>query len=196
MKKRKSSKPWEMPVHSLGFPIEQEEGAPLTEIKLKPFTVAEHRAALASVTGNDSDDQFEAILVMASGLDEDVIEQIKRPDFVSLAKIINEYISLPASYFLERKFDDLDCVPLLVPIKTAAGPIDSLTLSVPSLKATKIMKKLKTEDERADFISAHCTGLGAADVQRLSVPDWSQLQDRLNDFLNKPADFFQSATLT
>lgn len=199
-KKSRRRKAWEMPSHPLRFPIsvEDDDGnvTKLTEIKLRAFTVGEHRKALAGVS-DDADEQFEALLVLASGLDQDVVEQIKRPDFVSLGGILSEYIKLPASYFLERLPEDPDNgVPLLVPIKTVSGQRDSLDLQVPALKATKIMQKLKGVHEPTDFISSHCTGLSVQEIQSLSCPDWTQLQDRLNSFLNKPADYFQTATST
>ena len=103
---------------------------------------------------------------------------------------------LPASYFLGSKPENPDDAPLLIPIKAVGREVDRLSLQVPAMKATKVMRKMKTAQERADFISAHCTGLSLVEITRLSVPDWNQLQERLNDFLNKPADFFQSATST
>lgn len=193
----KRRKPWAMPVYPLCFPItiEEEDGSTSTisEITLRPFTVIEHRKALATV-GDDVEAQFEALLALATGYDEEVIEKIKRPDFVSLGAILNDYIKLPASYFLERLPENPDTVPLLVPIKGVMGMVDTLTLEVPALKATKIMQKMKGEYEPADFISAHCTGLGVPEIHMLSCPDWTQLQERVDSFLNKPADYFQSAT--
>lgn len=195
MAKSRARKPWVMPTHTLSFPITTEDGDKITEIPLRAFSVAEHRKALAEVS-DDSDAQFEALVLLSSGLDEEVVDQLSRPDFVSLAKLINEYVNLPASFFLARKPEDPNAPPLLVPIKGITGTVTALTLTVPALKATKMMNKLKTANERADFISAHCTGLSVPEIQMLSCPDWSQLQDRLNDFLNKPADFFQSETST
>jgi len=69
-----------------------------------------------------------------------------------------------------------------------------LPLEMPALRATKVMKKLATNKERAEFITAHCTGLMIPDLAGLTVPDWTELQERIDDFLNKPADFFRSAT--
>jgi hypothetical protein len=56
------------------------------------------------------------------------------------------------------------------------------------------MKKLATPAERAEFITAHCTGLMLPDLALLTVPDWTQLQGRIDDFLNKPAAYFQKTT--
>ncbi len=194
----KSRKPWVMPTHKLCFPItvDADEGgeATITEIVLRPFSVIEHRKALATVS-DDVEAQFEALLALATGYDEDVIDKIKRPDFVSLGAILNDYIKLPASFYLERLPEDPDVVPLLVPIKGVMGQITSLTLEVPALKATKIMQKMKGDYEPADFISAHCAGLSVTEIHMLSCPDWTQLQERVDSFLNKPADYFQTATL-
>lgn len=181
---------WAMPDHPLRFPIDLPEGGKLEKISLRAFTVAEHREALAGA-GSDNDDQFEALLVVASGLPEAVIEMIKRPDYVSLTKLIHDYIALPASYFLGETPKDPDDAPLLVPIKGFGQMHTRLQLQVPTLKVSKIMRKLKTDNERADFCSANCTGLSVPEIQSLSCPDWTQLQARLNDFLNKPADYFQ-----
>lgn len=184
---------WTPAPHTLQWPIASEAGGQLTAVELRPFTVAEHRAALAKV-GADEDDQFEALLLLATGLPPAVLEEIKRPDYVTLSKRLHEYVSMPASYFLGASPEDPDDAPLLLPIKAVGREVQRLSLQVPAMKATKIMRKLKTQDERADFISAHCTGLSPVEITRLSVPDWNQLQGRLNDFLNKPADYFQSAT--
>lgn len=181
---------WSLPDHTLRFPIQIPDQEPLTTISLRPFSVAEHRKAIAEA-GKDNDDQFEALLRLASGLSEEVVELIKRPDYVSLSTKIHEYISLPASYFLESVPKDPDDAPLLVPIAGIGRMVERLQLQVPSLKVSKVMRKLKTDDERADFCSSHCTGLSVPEIQSLAIPDWTQLQARLNDFLNKPADFFQ-----
>jgi hypothetical protein len=133
---------------------------------------------------------------LACGLPEESVAELKRPDYVSLQMLLHEYITFPAFYFQERKPEDPDDAPLLVPIKGVGRTIERLQIEVPALKVTKAMRKLKTDYERADFCSASCTGLSVPELNRLSVPDWTQLQGRLNDFLNQPADFFQKTTLT
>jgi len=115
---------------------------------------------------------------------------------VSIAQYVHEMSTRPASHFLGQTDGvpgDPDQVQLLQPIDVAGRSLTSLTLEMPVLRATKAMKKLKTAKERAEFITAHCTGLMLPDLASLSVPDWTQLQVRIDDFLNKPADFFRSA---
>lgn len=185
---------WTLPPHPLRWPIGN-EGEQLTEIQLRPLTVEEHRAALDSAGPKaDDDEQFEALLLAASGLPKETAEQIKRPDWVSLVKIMHDYVSRPASHFLGEEPADPDDAPLLVPIKAQGRTWERVALQVPALMATKAMGKLKTSRERTDFITAHCTGLAPVEILRLSLPDWTQLQGRLNDFLNRPADYFPPAT--
>lgn len=187
---------WVMPSHPLLYPVVLESGDTVTEIPLRPIAVSEHRAALVKA-GKDNDDQFEQILVVASGLPLEVLEQIKQPDYVALVDLIHDYIKLPGTYFTGRKPENPDDFPLLVPIKGFGGRvIDRLQIQVPAMKVSKAMRKFKTPNERADFVSAHCVGLSVPEVQSLSLPDWTQLQERLSDFLNRPAAFFRSETST
>ncbi|MCE0871063.1 phage tail assembly protein [Pseudomonas alloputida] len=184
---------WKPQSHTLQWPIVIEGAAAITVVEMKAFTVGEHRAALATV-GNDEDEQFEALLLVATGLEPKVLEQMKRPDYVSISKQLFEYVRKPAGEFMEAAPADPDDVPLLVPFQGVGRMIERMTLEVPAMKATKVMRKLKTAEERADFISSACTGLSTPELMRMSVPDWNQLQERVGDFLNKPADYFRSVT--
>lgn len=203
---------WKPPVHVLLCPITGEDDQIIEQIQLKPLFYAEQKAALAKA-GNDEDDQFFELAKLATGLAGKVLDQLKRPDYVTIAQYVHEMSTLPASYFLAKAAEDaelegdsrdesagaadpedLDEVQLLFPIAAGGAHIASLSLQMPALMATKAMKKLKTPKERAEFITAHCTGLMIPDLALLSVPDWTQLQERIDDFLNKPAAFFRNAT--
>lgn len=203
---------WKPPVHVLLCPITGDNDQLIEQIQLKPLFYAEQKAALASA-GSDEDDQFFELAKLATGLPGKVLDQLKRPDYVTIAQYVHEMSTLPASYFLAlaaadaelegdsrdesagaADHEDLDEVQLLFPIDAAGAHIASLSLQMPALMATKAMKKLKTPKERAEFITAHCTGLMIPDLALLSVPDWTQLQERIDDFLNKPAAFFRNAT--
>ncbi|WP_123358237.1 phage tail assembly protein [Pseudomonas frederiksbergensis] len=191
--------PWKMPPHALTFPVVLDGGEKLHEIPLRPISVAEHRAALAKA-GKDDDAQFEALVEVATGLPPSVLEQLKQPDYVSLVERIYNYIKMPPSFFTGVAPESPDDFALLVPIRAFVDGVpkivDRLQIEVPAMKVSKMMRKLKTANDRADFVTAHCVGLSVPDVQSLSLPDWSHLQERLNDFLNKPGAFFQSATST
>ncbi|WP_347929099.1 phage tail assembly protein [Pseudomonas helvetica] len=188
---------WMPPKHVLLSPITGDDELQIEQIQLKPLHYAAQKEALARA-GEDEDDQFFELAKLATGLSVKELDQLKRPDYVSIAQYVHEMSTRPASYFLQQadevSDDDPDQVQLLQPLNVAGRSMTSLTLEMPVLRATKAMKKLKTAKERAEFITAHCTGLMLPDLASLTVPDWTQLQVRIDDFLNKPADFFRNAT--
>ena len=189
---------WMPPKHDLLSPITGDDGSQIESIQLKPLFYAAQKEALERA-GDDEDDQFFELALLATGLSVKELDQLKRPDYVTIAQYVHEFSTRPASFFLEQvedaeKSDDPDQVQLLLPLAVTGRTVTSLSLEMPALRATKVMKKLKTAKERAEFITAHCTGLMLPDLDLLTVPDWTQLQVRIDDFLNKPADFFRSAT--
>jgi len=191
---------WTPPVHALLSPITADDQSAIEQIQLQPLYYAAQKEALARA-GDDEDDQFFELALLATGLTVKELDQLKRPDYVSIAQYVHEMSTRPASYFLEQSEEESsaesnepDQVQLLQPLHVAGRTMTSLTLEMPVLRATKAMKKLKTPKERAEFITAHCTGLMIPDLALLTVPDWTQLQVRIDDFLNKPAAFFRSAT--
>ncbi|MGF0239530.1 phage tail assembly protein [Rhodococcus sp. IEGM1300] len=192
---------WIPPQHALLSPITGDDGAQIEQIQLKPLYYAAQKEALARA-GDDEDDQFFELALLATGLSVKELDQLKRPDYVSIAQYVHDMSTQPTSYFLAQADEvlqmpeDPDQIQLLLPLNAAGRSLPSLSLEMPVLRATKAMKKLKTPKERAEFITAHCTGLMIPDLALLSVPDWTQLQVRIDDFLNKPAAFFRSATST
>jgi len=195
---RNSYMSWMPPKHDLLSPITGDDGAQIEQIQLKPLFYAAQKEALERA-GDDEDDQFFELALLATGLSVKELDQLKRPDYVSIAQYVHEMSTRPASYFLEQVEDaekpaDPDQVQLLQPLAVTGRTVTSLSLEMPALRATKVMKKLKTAKERAEFITAHCTGLMIPDLAQLSVPDWTQLQVRIDDFLNQPAAYFRNAT--
>lgn len=190
---------WTPPVHDLLSPITSDDNLQIEQIQLNPLYYAAQREALARA-GDDEDDQFFELALLATGLSIKELDQLKRPDYVSIAHYVHEMSTLPTSHFLgqvgkgEQPSTAPDEVTLLQPLAVAGRTLTSLTLEMPVLRATKAMKKLKTPKERAEFITAHCTGLMLPDLALLTVPDWTQLQVRIDHFLNQPAAFFRSAT--
>lgn len=193
---------WMPPLHILLSPITADTGATIEQIQLKPLFYAPQKEALARA-GDDEDDQFFELAKLATGLSVKELDQLKRPDYVSIAQYVHDMSTRPASYFLEELGEaanesneslTTEQVQLLLPLDAAGRVLSSVTLEMPALRATKVMKKLTTAKERAEFITSHCTGLMIPDLADLTVPDWTELQERIDDFLNKPAAFFRSAT--
>lgn len=186
---------WMPPLHILLSPITADTGAMIQQIQLKPLFYAAQKDALARA-GDDEDEQFFELAKLATGLSEKELDQLKRPDYVSIAQYVHEMSTRPAAFFLDQHQEAShdEPVQLLLPLDAAGRSLTELSLEMPALRATKVMKKLTTNKERAEFITAHCTGLMIPDLAGLTVPDWTQLQERIDDFLNQPADFFRSAT--
>jgi len=186
---------WMPPLHVLLSPITADTGAIIEQVQLKPLYYAAQKDALARA-GDDEDDQFFELAKLATGLSEKELDQLKRPDYVSIAQYVHEMSTRPASFFLGEQADSTHDQPvqLLLPLDAAGRNLIELPLEMPALRATKVMKTLATNKERAEFITAHCAGLMIPDLAGLTVPDWTELQERIDDFLNQPADFFRSAT--
>lgn len=189
---------WKPALHILLSPITADSGATIEQIQLKPLFYAAQKDALARA-GDDEDDQFFELAKLATGLSEKELDQLKRPDYVTIAQYVHDMSTRPTSFFLDeaRAPGDsslIEQVKLLLPLNAAGRTLTTVTLEMPALRATKVMKKLTTAKERAEFITAHCSGLMIPDLADLTVPDWTELQERIDDFLNQPAAFFRSAT--
>lgn len=188
---------WTPPVHTLLCPIESPTRGTLTEIAFRPFSHGDHRK-IVDETEKDKDDgdrREELLIKLATGLTDAELEVLKHPDFLSLTELLYAYVGNTAEHFLgDEASGDADAPRLLLPIRVMGEERTSLTLEMPAVKATKVMAKLKSAQEKTDFISAHCTGLATPDLAALSVPDWNTLQLRLTHFLSRPASFFQNAT--
>ncbi|RQO57814.1 phage tail assembly protein [Pseudomonas sp. KBW05] len=188
---------WMPPLHRLLSPITADTGASIEQVQLKPLYYAAQKDALARA-GDDEDDQFFELAKLATGLSEKELDQLKRPDYVTIAQFVHEMSTRPASFFLGEPVSSSHEQPvqLLLPVDAAGRTHTALDLEMPALRATKVMKKLATAKDRAEFITAHCTGLMIPDLAGLTVPDWTGLQERIDDFLNQPAAFFRNGTLT
>src|SRR5471032_213590 len=189
---------WMPPLHSLLSPITADTGATIEQVQLKPLFYAAQKDALARA-GDDEDDQFFELAKLATGLSEKELDQLKRPDYVTIAQYVHDMSTRPASFFQDETREPGDSsiteqVNLLLPLNAAGRTLTAVTLEMPALRATKVMKKLTTAKERAEFITAHCSGLMIPDLADLTVPDWTELQERIDDFLNQPAAFFRNAT--
>ena len=139
---------WMPPKHDLLSPITGDDGAQIEQIQLKPLFYAAQKEALERA-GDDEDDQFFELALLATGLSVKELDQLKRPDYVSIAQYVHEMSTRPASYFLEQVEDaeksaDPDEVQLLQPLAVTGRTVTSLSLEMPALRATKVLKIVKT----------------------------------------------------
>ncbi|MCW6036831.1 phage tail assembly protein [Spirulina subsalsa FACHB-351] len=206
---------WKPAPHPLRWPLTVADET-LTALPLRPILHGEHADLIARMEAHKAeqaaqgkpldDDEYDnqvflALAVLTTGLDEKTLLKLKRPDFNGLAQRVFELVSAKSTAFMDAdmqaRASDPDAPPLLVPIKCSDGITrDAITLEVPDLEATQLMRKYTDRRQRAEFITAKCTGLMVQDLAQLTAPDWNTLQARLNDFLNMTGDFFRLGTST
>lgn len=199
---------WKPAPHTLRWPLTVGDET-LNELPMRPILHGEHADLIARMDSHKTDkanegkpladDEYDhlvflSLATMATGLEEKTLLKLKKPDFNGLAQRVFELVSSKSFAFMDatqRAEAEPDEPPLLVPVKCSDGITrDAIALEVPDLEATQMMRKISDRRERAEFITAKCTGLIAHDLAQLTVPDWNTLQARLNDFLNETGDFF------
>lgn len=181
--------------HKLRWPLALASGESVDELPIRPILHGPHRDALKRLEGQDDDKIFLALAALATGLEETDLQNLKRPDYNGLSQRVFELVSKDADYFRDGEAGDPDAPELLVPITGKNGaPCERVELEVPSTGTTLKMKAITDTFERAEFITASCTGLIVQQLDDLTVPDWNTLQGRIDDFLNQTGDFFRQGT--
>ncbi|WP_299005018.1 phage tail assembly protein [uncultured Shewanella sp.] len=200
--------------HILHWPIEDDKGQSLEQVQIKTITMATHRKLTQQYKDQDLA-LLHACMSGSTGLTKTELERLVTPDYNSLQASVLALMQKTAfSLLLDQQSDDneldlseLDLnkcakcdvdpnqLQLLVPIRGDDGEIkQTYHLRPPTVRTTILMETHKDEWERTLFISASCSGFSREELGRLSLPDWNQLQERLIDFLQQPADFFRRET--
>jgi hypothetical protein len=183
--------------YQLRWPVKKLDGTEINQVSIGMIYHHQHSEILADDPTETV--AFRRLVKISCGLSDDEIDQIKRPDWNSLCLKISDLVSKSSAFFFKQhdiKFV-VDAPRLLVPINGDDGnPITLIQLTVPSVKTTELMEKQPDANARSLFITMACSGLTEHQINRLAVPDWTHLQERINDFLNETADSFQSETPT
>ncbi len=182
---------------TLRWPVKDDKDQEMKLLVLKPISRESHKAILDEVGTEDERKIFEKFAAVSCGLTADEVKRLKFPDYNSMIRHLSDYVARPSSFFFEQDGKKLcdDSPELLVPIKGDNGQTISLIeLKVPTVQTVDIMNALPDQDAKTEWLTEDCTGLSKAELNRLSTQDWNQLQGRLNDFLNKTADFFLAET--
>lgn len=135
-----------------------------------------------------------------TGIDEKDFFDLSQPDITTIEywnHVFTTQDSVTVARLLELKIGDEpwtvgnDMNPrLLQPLENC----DSYALKYPTGRLTKAMNAQKTDDERTFTITAGCTDFKHDQIYQLTTPDWTYLQNRLTDFLSRPADYFRQPT--
>jgi hypothetical protein len=181
--------------HPLVWPIESEKSEPIQTVIIHTITMGQHRELSEKHKANKTDTKLlRACISESTGLTEKELKTLVTPDYTSIQNYVLELMNTSATQFIEGEFDK--ALPtLLVPIQGDDGQQkSSYKLRPPTVGTTDLMDSHQNEWERTVFISSSCSGFSHAELERLSLPDWNQLQERLIDFLDKPADYFRQKT--
>lgn len=206
---------WKPDPLKLRWPLTLDDGQVLNELPLRPILHKEHKTLIAALddqkaaragNGDEMDGAeydelaFLGLATLTTGQPESVILKMKRPDFNALTVRVQKMVSLTSHHFMtaeQQRASTKDSPVLLVPLKASDGvTYERIELEVPDLMTSRMMRKFKDRLERAEFLTAKCTGLIAHDLHQLTVPDWNTLQQRVGDFLNETAESFPLPTST
>lgn len=177
-------------------PLKKDDGSEAAELVLKPLTQGERAAIMKDEP--EEREAFKRLACACCGLSIAEVERLKMPDWNTLVLKLSDWVSQTSAYFAKAdkknsKVDDGH--PLLLAVNGDDGRlISKVTLTLPSLATTELMMKQVDDNAKNGFISRACTGLSAAELDKLSCPDWNSLQRRINDFLNETADYFRAET--
>ncbi len=176
--------------HTLLHPITV-DGTEILEVTFKPMTFADYTQV--DVDQDDEDVIVEAFCLILTELSDKAFNLVSSPDFNSLKVKVKNMILQRSPDWLPGLDVRSDFIPLALPIKGDDGrDIKEIRLNVPSVKTRKIYKTQKTDALKQAFITQACSGLSESETTQLFMPDWNELQARINDFLNKQAGYFQS----
>ncbi|TDF41885.1 phage tail assembly protein [Alteromonadaceae bacterium M269] len=175
-----------MKTHSLKWPLTGQQ--PLSTLDVSPIDVMSYEALRKN--HNDDDERERDLISQSTGVAIDVLVTLKTPDYNSVRQLVRDFVDKPSNHFIPKM--DKDEPTLLVPIKGDDGKdIKNYTLECPTVDVSDKMKNFKEDSEKSVFLASACTTLSHSEVEKLSMPDWNFLLDRLNDFLSESADFFR-----
>lgn len=181
---------FESKTHLLAWPIKDDKGQELTKVTINLLTMGQHRELSKKDT-----DQLRGFISASTGLSTKELKSLVRPDYNSIRELVLELMNASAATLIDG-FDSSADPVLLNPFQGDDGQDKtSYVLRPPTVATTDLMETHKDEWERTLFISASCSGFSHTELERLSLPDWNLLQERLIDFLEESADFFRQKTL-
>lgn len=173
-------------------PISSVSGEMLSQVSINLITFGQYKTVVEQA-GDDEIQKVDLLIQAATGLALADIEKLKTPDFNTFEYEVIEMTTRPSAYFLSKQGQalDVDSPVLLKPL----GDKTSLTLVTPTVKASRMMGKVENTAKQpfaqAEYITKACADLMDDEIDALCVPDWNQLQERINHFLNQASDFFQ-----
>lgn len=180
--------------HTLNWPITDDKGQEVKDVVVSVLTMGQHRK-FTKESNDDQEKLLRACVCASTGLSESELKRLTVPDYTSLENHVTNLMTASAKTLLNDANFDVDSPVLLVPFSGDDG-LEKTTykLKPPTVATTDLMDTHKDDFDKTIFISSSCTGFSQQELSLMSLPDWTQLQERLIDFLQKPADFFRQKT--
>jgi len=143
-------------------------------------------------THSDEFDRRLAIVQACTGLGEQTLLEMKAPDYNTLANDCVELVTTAGHTLQQQTLNGNETTyTLKTPVVNAIGQtIKEVNLSMPTVKHSKLLAALTSDDEREQFMYASVTGLNSDDIARLSTNDYLSLDTLVGNFFHKGADFF------
>lgn len=180
--------------HDLNWPIDDDKSQQLKTVVVKTLTMGQHRELSKKHKGDDNA-ILRGCICASTGLTLDELKRLVTPDYNSIQSKVLELMQSTAGTLKPEGFDP-DEPALLITFQGDDGKDKTAyKLRPPTVATTDLMDTHDDEWERTLFISASCSGFSNQELERMSLPDWNQLQERLIDFLQKSADYFRQGTL-
>lgn len=178
-------------LHNLLNPIKLKNGNELKSVSMRLYTLGEYEQH----ADKERQEQVDELGALICGIESDDFENLCAPDYNTICDYVLRQQSETSEQFLSKKLNPERPDLLQLIVSDEGKTLGSLELVIPTVKAIRMRnKQSELPLVRAQWLTAHCTGLGINDMKKLSMPDWMYLQSRLGDFLLKPAAFFRSGT--
>ncbi|AVZ83523.1 phage tail assembly protein [Edwardsiella ictaluri] len=184
--------------HTLRWPIEG-----IAVVTVSTHTIGEMRALRKRFCMDDPDEAKQdrhgfsaAVFMLHTELSDAQRGELAHPDLTSITLLIHELVMTPSDQLsANARGESPDTFPLLVPVTDAMrqGPITHLHMMPPTVRLTDSVRELAGFERERELV-ATCTGVMPETVDKLHMPDWLALQQRLSDFLTETADYFPQVT--
>ncbi|KFC09023.1 phage protein [Trabulsiella guamensis ATCC 49490] len=156
------------------------------------------------------DQEFELAVAM-TGQPEEIIAQLKKPDYNSLTAQIDRLTNYTTPDLLEEDENlriaagkkvvkaevSKENPSLLVVVSDPlSGEVADYRLQPPTVGLTRQVRIEKDNHKRGMMVASTCTGLHQDVIDMFHMPDFNYLMELISDFLTQPGDYFQKQTLT
>jgi len=172
--------------------------ASVKEIETRVITIADYEPIYIKHLERDVEtDQLmmDELIQVATGLELEQIVQLSMPDYNALEEAVKLQTSNSSEHFFKESGKDfnVEAPKLLDPL----NGIEAIQYKVPNVRTSRNANEIKDDTreplERTKYLIESCTQLTRLHIAKLSVRDFIMIQERITDFLQQEATFFQKS---